>query len=102
MWYGFMDLGSSIARHSIHAHQTTSTLAQDTLPRQLFFTWLPAICAYCALQMPYYMVSALAVAAGLSSPQDWPPTFGRLLDVRTVRDVWGKFWHQLINRVRSY
>ena len=31
--------------------------------------------------------------------QDWPPLFGRLSDATTIRDFWGKFWHQQLRNV---
>ncbi|KAL5325817.1 hypothetical protein ACEPPN_006950 [Leptodophora sp. 'Broadleaf-Isolate-01'] len=40
----------------------------------------------------------MAVATGVSNAEDWPPIMGKLADVSTVRDLWGKFWHQLIRR----
>ena len=76
---------------------------------------------------PYFMVSAqyaqmsfLAVLLGFSKPevllfffhvpsdpsaladryQDWPPLFGPIKDVTTIRKFWGKFWHQTLRRVR--
>ncbi|RDL35145.1 uncharacterized protein BP5553_07076 [Venustampulla echinocandica] len=48
--------------------------------------------------MQYSLSSALTVATGLLTPQDWPPVMGRLRDVCTVRGLWGKFWHQLYRR----
>ncbi|KAK0113662.1 hypothetical protein ONS96_014518 [Cadophora gregata f. sp. sojae] len=73
-------------------------LFTERLPRQLFFTWLPAVGSCQALLMQYSFFSALTVAAGLYIPEDWPPVMGVLSDVCTIRDLWGKFWHQLIRR----
>jgi hypothetical protein len=37
----------------------------------------------------YRFVSILFVGAGLDSPQNWPPAFGRMKDVYTIRKFWG-------------
>ena len=37
--------------------------------------------------------------AGVSDSQDWPPNFGKLKNVTTVRKCWGVFWHQALRRV---
>lgn len=31
--------------------------------------------------------------------QDWPPIFGSLYDTTTVREFWGKYWHQTVRKV---
>ncbi|MCJ1401071.1 hypothetical protein MMC11_004283 [Xylographa trunciseda] len=54
---------------------------------------------YYMLSMQYTMFSIFAVLFGLSKPEDWPPHFGRLTDVTTVRDFWGKYWHQTVRRL---
>jgi hypothetical protein len=36
------------------------------------------------------------VGIGLDEPQDWPPLFGSLSPMYTLRGFWGKFWHRLV------
>ncbi len=31
--------------------------------------------------------------------QDWPPMFGFIKDVTTLREFWGRYWHQTIRKV---
>ena len=83
------------------AYTTASppNLFADTWPRQILFAWLPAIGSCYAMKMQYSMFAAATVAAGLYNAEDWPPMMGKLVEVSTVRDMWGKFWHQLIRRV---
>lgn len=38
------------------------------------------------------------VGIGLDKPQDWPPLYGRLDQMYTLRRFWGKFWHRLVYR----
>ncbi|CAG8972407.1 hypothetical protein HYALB_00007161 [Hymenoscyphus albidus] len=49
---------------------------------------------YFMLSMQYAQFAFFAVLFRLSKPEDWPPPFGRLADVTTVRHFWGKYWHQ--------
>lgn len=37
----------------------------------------------------YRLLSILFVGAGIDSPLDWPPLFGRMADVYTLRNFWG-------------
>lgn len=73
----------------------------DTLPNQALFGLSTGIMSYCTLSLQFSVFAALTVAIGMYSPQDWPPLMGRLRDVSTVRNFWGKFWHQDLRRVRS-
>lgn len=76
---------------------------------------------YYLLSMQYTMFSIVAVFLGISEPkvcnetltsnmlhffkesdrklQDWPAHFGRLRDATTLRDFWGKYWHQTVRKV---
>ncbi|KAL8792360.1 MAG: hypothetical protein Q9195_005063 [Heterodermia aff. obscurata] len=38
----------------------------------------------------------IAVASGLSEPAAWPPPFGTLSDLYSVRQFWGVYWHQYL------
>jgi hypothetical protein len=49
--------------------------------------------------MQYNIFAALTVAVGIFEPKDWPPLMGGLETFTTVRETWGKFWHQLLRRV---
>ncbi|KAJ5664634.1 hypothetical protein N7462_011447 [Penicillium macrosclerotiorum] len=44
----------------------------------------------------YRFGSIVCVALALSRPEDWPPAFGRMADAYTLRNFWGKFWHQFV------
>lgn len=99
IWYLCFDLASAICRHSVYNSPFPPDFSEDSLPRQLLFTWLPACIGYWANVLQFTMFSALAVASGLFNPQDWRSFCGRLRDVYSVRGLWGKFWHQLLRRV---
>jgi len=63
------------------------------------FGWvLPAVTM---LGMQHCVVSAIAVATGISAPEAWPPLFGSWTDAWTVRRFWGRTWHQLLRRPLS-
>ncbi|KAJ5295798.1 hypothetical protein N7508_010619 [Penicillium antarcticum] len=40
----------------------------------------------------------LSVALGTDSPADAPPTFGTMAVSYSLRNYWGKFWHQLLRQ----
>ncbi|KAL4812493.1 membrane bound O-acyl transferase family-domain-containing protein [Aspergillus spinulosporus] len=44
----------------------------------------------------YRSLSILSVALGLSSPESFPPLFNKMTDAYTLRNFWGKFWHQIL------
>lgn len=97
--YLLFDLSQYPIRLTTYTSGSPPNLFTDTWPRQIVLTWLPAIGSCYVLKMQYSVFSAFAVATGLSDAEDWPPIMGKLGDVLTVRDLWGKFWHQLIRRV---
>lgn len=101
IWYLLFDVATSLIRHSPYSSIPPLDIANDTFPRQLLFTWLVGCTSYWGMVLQYSVFSALAVTSGLYSPQDWPPLFGRLRDVTSVRGLWGKFWHQMLRRVST-
>ncbi|KAJ6087134.1 hypothetical protein N7467_006048 [Penicillium canescens] len=48
--------------------------------------------------LAYRFLSIIFVGIGFDSPSDWPPAWGRMGDAFTLRDFWGKFWHQFMRR----
>ncbi|PGH13218.1 hypothetical protein AJ79_03776 [Helicocarpus griseus UAMH5409] len=51
--------------------------------------------------MNYTLASILGVGSGLTEPKDWPPLFGDITNVTTVRYFWGSYWQQLLRRMFS-
>ncbi|KAL2066309.1 hypothetical protein VTL71DRAFT_2380 [Oculimacula yallundae] len=96
--YLMFDISESILSISAYTTRNPPDLFAETWPRLFLFTWLPAIGSCYAFKLQYSVVSALTVSVGLSKPQSWPPIMGKLADVSTIRELWGKFWHQLIRR----
>ncbi|KAK0470476.1 membrane bound O-acyl transferase family-domain-containing protein [Desarmillaria tabescens] len=47
------------------------------------------------------IVSIVSVLSRLSVPRDWVDPFGSLLDAYTLRRLWGRTWHQFVNRFAS-
>ncbi|KAH8179226.1 membrane bound o-acyl transferase family protein [Sarocladium implicatum] len=50
------------------------------------------------LDLPYRIVSVVSVTLGLSNADKWPPVFGSVSDLQSIRSFWGTTWHQLIRR----
>ncbi|KAF2865631.1 membrane bound O-acyl transferase family-domain-containing protein [Massariosphaeria phaeospora] len=53
---------------------------------------------YCVIQGFQSLAAAVAVGLGVSGVEEWRPAFGRLADAWRLKNVWGKFWHQLLRR----
>ncbi|KAJ3785259.1 membrane bound O-acyl transferase family-domain-containing protein [Lentinula aff. detonsa] len=53
---------------------------------------------YAGMSMQYCLFAAASVGFGFSNPEDWPDTYGTWKHAYTVRNFWGKFWHQMIRR----
>ncbi|KAJ7181595.1 membrane bound O-acyl transferase family-domain-containing protein, partial [Mycena crocata] len=45
--------------------------------------------------------AAFSVATGASDPEDWPPYMGSLALAWSVRNFWGRTWHQTMRRFLS-
>ncbi|CAK5284958.1 unnamed protein product [Mycena citricolor] len=50
------------------------------------------------LALAWTAISVVAVAVGLSKPEEWPPLFGGPREAYSVRRFWGRAWHQLLRR----
>ncbi|RGP67088.1 trichothecene-4-o [Fusarium sporotrichioides] len=46
-----------------------------------------------SIDLPHRVLSIISVFLGFSSPQQWPPLFGSMLDAYTIRGFWSTFWH---------
>ncbi|PMD36334.1 hypothetical protein L207DRAFT_516028 [Hyaloscypha variabilis F] len=97
-WYLLFDLCFYPINSSRYATASPPDFFSDSLLRQAFLAWMVGIGDYCTFNLQYSLGSALLVAVSLCTPQDCPPLMGRLREVSTVRDFWGKFWHQNLRR----
>nr|QPP19372.1 Pen11 [Penicillium steckii] len=75
------------------------TVRHDRFVCQLYRTASVGMIPYTFMNLQYVGGAILWVLFGFSQPADWPPFFGRLAQVTSVRAFWGKFWHQMIRRV---
>ncbi|KAJ6119514.1 toxin biosynthesis protein Tri7-like protein [Penicillium sp. IBT 18751x] len=55
-------------------------------------TWF--LIARLSLDIKWRATSIIAVGLGISEPASWPPMFGSSLEAYTIRNFWGKYWHQ--------
>ncbi|OQE86072.1 hypothetical protein PENNAL_c0022G07444 [Penicillium nalgiovense] len=44
----------------------------------------------------YYRVASIVFVSLGDSPSNSPPMIGRMADIYTLRNYWGKFWHQML------
>ena len=61
--------------------------------------WIHPFTAFVSMSILHAMVSILSVAVGLSEPRDWPHLFGSPWKAYTVRNCWGRVWHQMLRKV---
>jgi len=99
VFYFFFDLIWYSLQFSAYGSPNSPSLLSDTPLRQVFFGWAAGFAVYYTANIPYPIFAAATVALGVYEPHDWPPLMGKLRDVVTVRDLFGKFWHQCVRRV---
>ncbi|KAL4914819.1 membrane bound O-acyl transferase family-domain-containing protein [Aspergillus aurantiobrunneus] len=51
------------------------------------------------LDAEYRKASIVFVGLHLSTPDRWPSLFGNLQDLYTVRNFWGRVWHQIFRQI---
>jgi hypothetical protein len=78
---------------------TPKSLYNEPWPQQVLLAWLQAIRAWSSMKFLYHSMAIVAVGAGLSEPRDWPPIYGTWSDAYTVRQFWGRVWHQWLRRI---
>ncbi|CAI7587750.1 unnamed protein product [Penicillium viridicatum] len=60
---------------------------------QALITWL--VVSRILISFYYRVASIIFVSLG-DSPSNSPPVMGRMADIYTLRNFWGKFWHQFL------
>lgn len=63
--------------------------------------WNHVVNTHALLSVIYSSASIVTVALGLYQPGDWPHIFGYWRDAFTVRNMWGRVWHQMLRKVSS-
>lgn len=63
--------------------------------------WMQPFGIFAVMSMVYTSISLVTVSLGINRPQAWPPLFGGLEDAYTVRNAWGRVWHQMLRKVRA-
>ncbi|KGO39348.1 hypothetical protein PEX1_070080 [Penicillium expansum] len=62
---------------------------------QTLITWF--VVSRILLSFYYRVASIIFVSLG-DSPSNSPPLIGRMADIYTLRNFWGKFWHQMLRQ----
>lgn len=65
-----------------------STTVTESWVLEQAITWLGVIWSWQGLAAVYSAVACVAVAVGLCEPWEWPPMYGSLSDVWSIRRVW--------------
>ncbi|KAI1912870.1 hypothetical protein LOZ53_003085 [Ophidiomyces ophidiicola] len=79
------------------------TTRHPNLMCRVYRTATVGMIPYTFMNLQYVGGAIVWVLLGISKPVDWPPFFGRLSQVTTVRAFWGKYWHQMLRHtVNAY
>ncbi|KAJ7690228.1 membrane bound O-acyl transferase family-domain-containing protein, partial [Mycena rosella] len=95
-----LDLANLHARRN-PAFRLQTGLAAAGLPWRVLGTLVWAAGAAATFSLVHSTASIVCVALRVSRPCDWPPLFGSLADMRSVRTFWARGWHQLLRRTLS-
>lgn len=69
------------------------------LTGQVIISWASAFKLYNDVNLLYHSGAFITVLLKLYSPSDWPPIFGSFrTDAWSVRNMWGRCWHQMMRR----
>lgn len=69
--------------------------------RQLLINACNVIMVWSLLTLQASVIYAITVGVGLYKPEDCPPAWGAWRNSYTVRNLWGKTWHQFLRRTAS-
>jgi len=78
--------------------QTFHSYFSLPLLHQLIYVWVGVFNTAAQIGLTYHLPALLAVALHLSPPQTWPPILGPWSSAYTVRNAWGRLWHQNLRR----
>ncbi|KAM6492407.1 Membrane bound O-acyl transferase family domain containing protein [Amanita muscaria] len=56
------------------------------------------ISASVSIDMPHRVLGIVVVGSGFKEPRDWVPFFGSVYDAYSLRNFWGRVWHQMLRR----
>ncbi|KAF9459747.1 membrane bound O-acyl transferase family-domain-containing protein [Collybia nuda] len=94
------------AVHCIGAH--TSVFTERSIPTssqpwhwRFWALLLFGIRSVACINVPHIVLSIVSVGGCMTEPKGWPPLFGNFNDAYTVRQFWGRTWHQSLRRVVS-
>jgi len=80
-------------------YSTDTPFFAQPLSLQIFFAFLHAIRFVTGVEWTYDILAIFCVSIGLSTPSDWPPTFGSFTqNCYTISGLWGRFYHQWLRR----
>ncbi|KAG6908488.1 hypothetical protein DXG01_004422 [Tephrocybe rancida] len=77
------------AQSFIHIYPLLLPSRDQGLAHRVLYSAAWMLMPYAGLRMQYYLLSAVSVALGLSSPKAWPEPYGSLREAYTVRNLWG-------------
>ncbi|KAF3395269.1 Acetyltransferase pyr8 [Talaromyces pinophilus] len=80
---------------------TAEPITVDELGLRAMVTFVGYTSSYCLLNAVAHFQGAFFVAIGVNGVRDWRPLFGSVREIYSLRQFWGKFWHQNLRRMIS-
>lgn len=78
------------------------SLAAAGWVRRYQVVWAWSIPMAALAMFNHALSAAFSVGTGASGPEDWPPFMGSITLAWSVRNFWGRVWHQTMRRVSRY
>ncbi|KAG2119423.1 membrane bound O-acyl transferase family-domain-containing protein [Suillus clintonianus] len=94
LWF---DLAQFYIRHD-PASKSAAAFASQIFIRRILGCGACMVMYYCVGVTIHALISALIVSCTSSEPGSWPDLFGNWEDAYTIRQFWGRTWHQFLRR----
>ncbi|THH16561.1 hypothetical protein EW146_g4108 [Bondarzewia mesenterica] len=91
----YMRLNKIFVSRGIYARRSISSQGYLLRCASIIVYWARL---YGLLALQFSIPAVIVVALGIHKPADWPDAFGSWKDCYTVRNFWGKTWHQTLRR----
>lgn len=76
-----------------------SSVTLDEIAKKIATPLVLAIMTPALVNINSEMKSIVTVGLGIYEPRDYPSNWGSVWEIWSVRQLWGKFWHQSFGRV---
>ncbi len=93
--FAYLDLHEWYMRRTPFGDGTSPTpgFFSSPLRDQVLLSWMRAFHSGFTMALGYYLLAAILVGTGISSPQSWPSVYDSFIKKGyTMRNIWGSCW----------